>query len=223
MKFQPQKITNWENYTGISKDNGVAFSDDCTGYRVPQKEREALIAIYNAIKEDASHYVWNFWDSDPTSLSNVGSWNGVTTGLVNGQKHVIELDINYSRINGDVPKELGDLTELTKLKFGDGNGSQITSLPSEIGNLKKVITLSVHRGDLTTLPTEIGDMDALVSLELHGNELASLPAGIGNFKSLESLNLSGQTKSSEKTLTSNCTSWDRYWRKKKCAKTITTL
>ena len=35
-----------------------------------------------------------FWDVDKaTSISNVGAWAGVTTALVNGQKHVVKIEV----------------------------------------------------------------------------------------------------------------------------------
>ena len=204
------EVTNWENANSgiVQIDNGVAFSDNCTGYRVPQLEREALISFYNSTG-GGTDWTGQFWDTDPTSLSNVGAWSGVTTALVNGQKHVVEINLNNIHFNGFVPSEIKDLTELVKLDLGfyQGGQSNLTELKPEIGELSKLIRLDLYGHKLTSLPTEIGNLTSLTYLNISNNQLASLPAGIGNFTKLEELHLEHQesydttTGIREKTLT----------------------
>ncbi|MCL7755153.1 leucine-rich repeat domain-containing protein, partial [Polaribacter sp. Z022] len=203
------EVTNWETrysqYSTIA-DNGIAFSDSCTGFRVPQSEREALVAIYKATnggeKIDATTgvtWVGTNWSSDATELTNVGSWEGVTTELINGQKHVTKIELTYYKnLSGSIPKEIKDLTELTRLDLSNGG---ITSIATEIGDLSKLTYLNLSSNKLTGLPVGIGNFTSLEELNLTSQRenintsqytatLTSLPDEIGNIATLEKLDLS---------------------------------
>ena len=195
------EITDWK--TQLTRDNGVAVSDSCTGYRVPQSEREALIAFYNSTSGGASTsnsnttWVGANWDIDSTRLTNVGSWQGVTTELINGQKHVTKLNLSSIRLKGVVPPEIKDLSELKELilegyYFDLNNGIRLTSIAPEIGQLINLERFIINRQDLVSLPEEIGDLSSLTHLSINYNQLTSLPVGIGNFTSLEELNVLDQ-------------------------------
>ncbi|WP_299678832.1 leucine-rich repeat domain-containing protein [uncultured Tenacibaculum sp.] len=201
------QVSNWEtsaSTTGsVTVDNGVAFSDNCTGFRVPQLEREALIAFYNATG-GGTDWTGQFWDTDPNSLSNVGAWNGVTTAIVNGQKHIVKIDLSNRRLNGFIPSEIKNLTELVELNLGVFNGrGNLIEIKPEIGELIKLERLDLTGHKLTALPTEIGSLSSLIYLDLSNNSLTSLPAGIGDFAALEELRITSQNNVStrEKTLT----------------------
>ena len=172
------EVTNWENNPNnqVYTDNGVAFSDNCTGYRVPQLEREALIAFYNAT-DGGTSWTGQFWDTDPNSLSNVGAWSGVTTALVNGQKHVVKIDLTNRHLNGFVPTEIKNLTELQELILNASSlgVGKLTEVKPEIGQLSKLTRLDITSQSLTSLPTEIGNLSSLTYLNLSSNELTSLP------------------------------------------------
>jgi len=86
------EITNWQNrYEQVPNiaDNGIVFSDNCSGFRVPQSEREALIAFYIATKggdaidrvNNTVTWVGDNWNTNAAELTNVGSWEGVTTEI----------------------------------------------------------------------------------------------------------------------------------------------
>ncbi|SNR14349.1 leucine-rich repeat domain-containing protein [Tenacibaculum jejuense] len=201
------EVNNWETTAATSStvtvDNGVAFSDNCIGFRVPQLEREALIAFYNATG-GGTDWTGQFWDTDPNSLSNVGAWEGVTTEIVNGQKHVVKLELRSSRLNGFIPSEIKNLTELVELNLGVFNGrGSLTEIKPEIGELTKLERLDLRGHILPTIPTEIGSLSSLIYLDLSNNSLTSLPAGIGDFAVLEELRITGQNNvnTREKTLT----------------------
>jgi Leucine-rich repeat (LRR) protein len=57
--------------------------------------------------------------------------------------------------------------------------NKITSLPSEIGNLKKLKQLHLRYNKLTTLPDTITNLSELESLSLRANKLLKLPARLG--------------------------------------------
>ncbi len=190
------ELANWNatNFAAQQLDNGVAFSDNCSGgNHVTQTEREALIAIYNAFRDTN---MWTNWSTDlnENPLSNVGSWQGITTAQINGVKHVVE--INLSGFNGIVnalPTEIGDFTELTKLTIGPygSNDLIINTLPSTIGNLSNLTYLNLRYNNLlTSLPTEIGNLQNLESLDLYGTSITELPNTIGNLSNLKLLDVS---------------------------------
>ncbi|WP_334055897.1 leucine-rich repeat domain-containing protein [Polaribacter sp. P097] len=194
------QVTAWENTSQLQTDNGVAISDNCTGFRIPQNERQALIDFYLATgggentADENTTWTGEFWDTDPNSLSNVGAWRGVTTAIVDGQKHVTELYLIGSGITGNIPESFGDLKELIKIEFnririGSAN---ITGLPASIGELDKLEYLDLANNNLTSLPEEFGGMEKVTFINLERNQLESITTGIGDFTSLENLNLSNQ-------------------------------
>ncbi len=202
------EVTKWEaRYAQVPQiaDNGIAFSDNCTGFRVPQSERDALVAFYVATKGgdkvDATTgitWVGANWSTDATELTNVGSWQGVTTEIINGQKHVTKLELTNKRLSGNVPKEIKDLSELTILNL---SGNSLESIPTEIGDLGKLVYLNLSSNSLESLPTGIGNFASLMELQItnqkkdvrtsqYTSTLTSLPDEIGNIATLEKLNLS---------------------------------
>jgi Leucine-rich repeat (LRR) protein len=102
----------------------------------------------------------------------------------------------------DIPREKDALLNLKRLSFinleyiGE---KRFTSLPKEVGNLKKLTFLQL--GDivnaemvlncLTELPIEICELPELAYLHLQLNDLCELPAWIGNLTKLKELKLGG--------------------------------
>ncbi|MGB1293829.1 MAG: leucine-rich repeat domain-containing protein [Flavobacteriales bacterium] len=206
----------WNNETySIVKDNGVIFSEDCSGNSVPHAERLALIDLY---KESMSpYYSWSNWDTNEFSLSNVGAWQGVTTDTINGQKHVVELDLNG--LNYTIPTSFQNFTQLKECKLngysnagnyfeslGDGfilpsleklTVQSITenTLPNSIGTLTnlKEFTYSQYsgNGDTTTfvLPDSFGDLESLEKLKITNTRLKTLPESFGDLNNLKTINI----------------------------------
>lgn len=67
--------------------------------------------------------------------------------------------------------------------------TRLTSLPKEIGQLKKLIRLVADRNKLDTLPPELGDMESLQVLILNRNDLTGLPKEISNLNNLYLIDL----------------------------------
>ncbi len=86
-----------------------------------------------------------------------------------------------------LPSEIGELTNLEKIYLDDG---ELASLPSAIGELTRLCELYLRRNKFTSLPSEIGRLTGLKKLDLNGNKLTSLPSEIGELTHLEMLNLS---------------------------------
>ncbi|ORX64928.1 L domain-like protein [Anaeromyces robustus] len=83
-------------------------------------------------------------------------------------------------------KRIGCLTNLVYLRLVCEN---TTSLPNNIGNLKKLKELSLYGNPIKTIPDTIGDLESLEDLYLADNQIESIPESIGNLAKLKYLNL----------------------------------
>ena len=153
-----------------------------------QTDSLALVAIYNA----ANGATWKEerrWDlSKP-----IDQWDGVK--LTDGR--VTTLAITASGVITSawtMPKEVGNLSELTVLKF---NQCKLTGeLPEEVFNLTKLTDLYFQSNDLTgTFSDKYTQLTSLKNLYINNNKNlgGSLPASIGQLTKLESINIA-QTK-----------------------------
>ncbi len=77
-----------------------------------------------------------------------------------------------------------DSTSILDLRFHN-----ITTLPDNIGNLSKLIELSLLNNQLITIPDSIGNLTNLNSLSLSANQITILPGSIGNLANLRWLYL----------------------------------
>lgn len=158
-----------------------------------QADRAALVALYNATNGDQ-------WTNNIRWLSGqpLGKWHGVTT---DDQGRVTALDLvaytaNYTsmisnNLTGELPPELGNLSELVSLEIYDSN---LTGpIPPELGNLSKLRGLGLRGNNLTgSIPPELGNLSSLHGLDLSGNNLTgSIPAELGNLEELGILYLQG--------------------------------
>ncbi len=152
---------------------------------IPQIERDALMALYNAT-DGANWYNSSNWGtSEPLS-----AWYGVTVEIVDEVERVTGLDLYYNNLSGTLPSELFNLTELTYLKI-KSNANLTGSIPSEIGNLTSLEHLELSGNNLTgNIPTEIGNASNLQYLNIRYNALeGTIPSEIGNLTNLQYLNL----------------------------------
>ncbi|WP_378188135.1 leucine-rich repeat domain-containing protein [Aquimarina sp. W85] len=86
-----------------------------------------------------------------------------------------------------IPKELGSLQELTKLKIS--NNKVLSSIPNEIENLKHLTSIELSHNILTGLPDGIGKLSNLKSLNLTANKLVALPDNFTALVHLKEINL----------------------------------
>ena len=181
--------------TGIWSDGATMWVLDgrdnkIYAYNLPQDEptspdRNALVALYNAT--DGPNWANNAnWLSDRP----ISEWYGVSKIDDYG---VIGLDLRENQLSGEIPAELGSLSELESLWLYD---NQLTGeIPPEIGNLSNLEVLFLSRNQLTgkILP-EIGNLSNLGGLSLYDNQLTGeIPPEIGNLSNLQSLAGCGRT------------------------------
>ena len=132
----------------------------------------------------------------------IGQWDGVT---VSGSPlRVTKLVLVSWRLSGEIPAELGDLTNLLELdlSFNELSGA----IPGELGSLTPLWFLSsgLQSLDLSSnqlsgeIPPEFGLLTSLQTLDLSSNELSGeIPTELGSLTLLEALYLSGNQLSGE--------------------------
>ena len=176
-------------------------------------DRAALVALYNA----AGGANWlnntNWLSDEPLS-----KWYGVTT---DSSGRVTWLDLPSNGLSGEIPAELGGLSNLTYL---DLFRNQLTgAVPSELSSLSNLEGLHISENQLTgaipsglgglfnleglfldsnqlsgEIPAELGDLSNLVDLFLAGNQLTgTIPPELGRLSNLEQLILAGNDLSGE--------------------------
>ncbi len=96
-----------------------------------------------------------------------------------------------NELTGTIPPEIGGLSSLREMYIGVNQLSG--ELPREIGQLSKLEVLSMSENSLTgSIPSEIGQLTNLRQLLLDFNDIAgNLPPAIGKFTNLTLLNLWG--------------------------------
>ena len=87
----------------------------------------------------------------------------------------------------DIPKEIGNLTQLTELDLSD---NQLTTLPDPLGQLTQLKVLNLSNNRLATLPDSLGQLTQLTELDLSSNQLTALPDSLGQLTQLTKLDLS---------------------------------
>ena len=97
-------------------------------------DRAPLVAFYNATGGAN-------WGRNRNWLSNapMGEWHGVTT---DSDGRVTHLDLYLNQLTGEIPAELGSLTNLRHLVL---EGNQLTGeIPAELGSLAKLTELQLR-------------------------------------------------------------------------------
>ena len=149
----------------------------------PLDDRAALAVLYNAT--DGPN-----WSDNTNWLTDVplGEWQGVTT---NDDGRVTELVFEGINLSGQIPSEIGNLSELEKLIFLD---NELTGeIPTELGKLTRLKLLDLGRNEFTgSIPIDLSSLTKLQRLWLDNNRLTdTIPPELGDLPSLEEIYLSG--------------------------------
>lgn len=153
-----------------------------------ETERAALEAFYRA----NNGYNWPDQDNWCTDAP-LSEWEGVT--MTPDGKHVQALEFWYNQVEGFIPEEIADLTELEMLSINNGYYStNAWPLPEAIGSLKKLKFLQFQCYTLGgTLPESLfrlKDLEVLRINNAEGMTPGPIPPEIGNLTGLKELCLS---------------------------------
>ena len=176
-----------------------------------EKERKALIALYEAL--DGDNWTNNEnWCSDKPVMY----WYGITTKSNwygdNPTGIVKYIHLQNNNLKGSISEVIGDLEYIEELWLfnNDINGE----IPKNIGALKNLINLDLSSNELTgQIPSEIGNLERLKYLDLSWNKLTgSIPESLGNLKQLRSIIINANGLSGKMPeLIMNASYWPEYW------------
>ena len=167
----------------------VNFLVSGAAVQVANDDRAALLTLYNATGGPNWANNQNWASDEP-----LDQWYGVTT---DGAGRVTELDLDGNHLSGEIPRELGDLSNLTRLFLDD---NRLTGpIPPELGNLSNLTHLFLFGNRLSgEIPPELGDLSNLTRLFLDDNQLTGpIPPELGNLSNLTHLFLFGNRLSGE--------------------------
>ncbi len=186
-----------------SDDYPIDIDFDCGAQDdIPAHECLALLALF----ANTQGPEWNTTDGwlTPTSMC---TWHGVTcsdgavetvtfadNNLVGALprelgnlSEVTELVVTNSALSGSIPPELSLLGQLRHLEF---SSTALTgNIPAEFGQLGQLEVLHLHANSLTgSIPPELGTLPNLNSLRLNSNRLSgSIPSELGSLSQLTDL------------------------------------
>ena len=133
-----------------------------------------------------------------TGLSLHGSYlQGEIPSEIGKLTNLEYIDLYDNQLTGEIPAELGNLSNLKRLNLGS---NYLTGkIPSELGNLSNLERLNLSSNHLTgEIPTEIWNLTNLEYLSIGYNQLVGeIPVEIGKLTDLEELRLDGNILTSE--------------------------
>lgn len=159
-----------------------------------QTDSLALIALRKSFSRSCdTSKIWG-WNLNTSIIS----WPGVT---LNQERRVVRIDLSNSCLYGEIPKEIGELSQLISLDLSSNRLEG--TIPPEIGNLIQLTSLNLSNNiflvmnstfmhERIRIPPEIGNLIQLISLDLSGNQhIGEIPPAIGNLTKLRFLDLEG--------------------------------
>ena len=126
-----------------------------------ETDREALVALYNATDGEN-------WNRSDNWLSDapLGEWEGVTT---DDDGRVTRLHLHANDLSGEIPAELGSLSNLEALSLWNNDLSG--EIPEELGSLSNLESLRLNGNELSgCVPSSLEDQ-----LERFFYDLGDLP------------------------------------------------
>ncbi len=166
----------------IAETKAQVSAFDCgTVTDVPQIECEALVSLYESTNGAG-------WAEKTNWLQTTTVSNWFEVYVEEGSVKRLSLDDN--QLNGSIPKELANLSNLLSLDLYENQLSG--SISKELGKLSNLEYLVLYDNQLTgNIPAELGDLSNLQALYLENNQLTGvIPAELGGLSNLIDLDLS---------------------------------
>ena len=171
----------------------VLLSAACGG----GSDKDVLITLYESTDGDDWEINTNWLTDKP-----IEEWRGVVT---NDAGEVIGLNLDNNQLSGEIPPELGNLSNLKVMRLG---GYQLSirlrnqlsgEIPPELGNLRNLERLGLEGNQLSgEIPPELGNLRNLWLLTLDINQLSGeIPPELGKLTNLGRLELGGNQLSGE--------------------------
>ncbi|KAL2632352.1 hypothetical protein R1flu_017038 [Riccia fluitans] len=147
--------------------------------------RAADIIALNGLSSEWSPSLNLNWAGDPC----LNSWTGVSCDSTNTT--VIALNLDGYNLRGQLPPDIGGLTNLQTLELSANDGLT-GNLPKELGNLLNLQVLSLQWCNFTgTLPVELGNLIQLTFFGVNGNRMTGqIPPVLGNLQNVTWFDLS---------------------------------
>ncbi|XVE80707.1 hypothetical protein DITRI_Ditri15bG0002300 [Diplodiscus trichospermus] len=156
-------------------------------------EVDALNAIRHKLNDPNKNLNWT--KGDPC----VSNWTGVICSTIqdDGYLHVQELRMLNFNLHGNLPPELGQLSNLTILNFMWNNLTG--SMPKEIGNIKSLHYLLLSGNQLSgPFPAELGYLPHLLSMQVDWNQISGpLPPSFANLISCKHFHMNNNSISGQ--------------------------
>ena len=180
----------------------------------PASDRAVLEVLYDATDGDNWGLEDSNWKKDSMPLD---SWHGITTDS-NGRVTKLLINDKFPNVNGNVPADLGKLSNLIWLNLGgtcrqakDERGQRFCTsggftgpIPPELGNLTQLYSLTLWNNTLTgPIPPELANLHNAARIridknlvldestgEFTGGLSGSIPAELGNLSKISILNFS---------------------------------
>lgn len=168
-----------------------------------------LVKMYNAL--DGKYWKANNKEVSWELSQPLTEWYGVTLEAINGEMRVVTLFLNGLGLDGEIPSEIGLLSELRKLDLkynsikgeipatiGDLSSLEILEidenkftgeLPASIAKLTKLKELRAQKNRLKLFPVEICSINTLTYINLSNNEISSIPGEVSGLSNLQYLYL----------------------------------
>ena len=172
----------WSLTTALIVAFTVASISNVQAYTYP-RDSLALVALYNSTDGEN-------WDYNTGWLtSDVCLWDGIIKEC-NGN-YVEEIVLQDFGLNGALPSELGNMTDLIYFEIID-NENVSGSIPTTLGNLTNLEYLHLGSNSLSgSIPSSLSNLTNLTTLWLDDNNLTgSIPDELTNLTSLQYLGLS---------------------------------
>ena len=118
---------------------------------------------------------------------SITEWYGIE--ITGTPERVTSIELNVYPLHGQIPGELGNLTELQFLRLRDL--SLTGQIPQEISLLQNLIFMELSYNALTSaIPASLGYMENLSSVTLNNNQLTgNIPPELGRLNLLQFLNV----------------------------------